>query len=67
MTPVCFAAQHSPSKMGLTLKGKNLLHKEQISSFKSRPPFRREANLKMAEVFPLKASPFTLEKGDSNA
>ena len=64
MTPVCFAAQHSPSKMGVTLKGKNSLHKEQISSFKSRSPFRREANLKMTEVFALKAYPLTLEKDD---
>ena len=40
------------SKIGSTLKGKNLLLWEQILFFKSSFPFIRKANLKMAEFFP---------------
>ena len=47
-----------PSQEGLTLKGKNLLHEEQILSFKSNPQFgsartTREANRKSQKFFPL--------------
>ena len=41
-------------KMGLTLKGKNLIFGEQISSLKCSPRLRREADMKMTELFPLR-------------
>ena len=41
-------------KIGSTLNGKNLLLGEQILSFKSRPPFRWEAKMKMKSCFPWK-------------
>ena len=40
-----------------TVKGKNLLQKEQILSFKSRPTLRKEARTNMAELLPLKVYP----------
>ena len=48
---------HFPSQLGSTLKGKNLLLKEQILSLKSRPYFERtsssrEANRKSQKLFP---------------
>ena len=46
--------------MGLTLEGKNLLREEQILSFKNKPLFRMEANVKMIELLPLKVNPFAL-------
>ena len=48
--------QQSPDTLRSTLKGKNLLHKEQILSLKSCPTFTRDAKMKMAELFPLKRS-----------
>ena len=41
---------------GSTLNGKNLLLEEQIFSFKSRTPLRREAVMKKAEFHPLKCT-----------
>ena len=38
-------------KKGVSLKGKNLLLREQILSFMSRPLLRRETEMKMAEFF----------------
>ena len=35
----------SPSKLGFTLKGENLLQEEQIFSFESKPFLRRETNV----------------------
>ena len=44
---------------GSTPKGKNLLLREQILFFKSRPSLRREANIKIAELLCLKMYHFT--------
>ena len=43
-----------------TSTGKNLLLGEQILSIKSRPSFRWEAKMKIAELFPLEMYPYTL-------
>ena len=43
LTPCLLSCTRSPSEKRSTLKGKNLLPKEQILSFLSRPLFRREA------------------------
>ena len=40
--------------MGLTLTGKNLLQEEQILSLESKPFPKREANMRMTELLPLK-------------
>ena len=52
--PVFFPGQKRHFEMGSTLKGKNLLQKEQILFFKSYPKFRREAKMKIAQLLPLR-------------
>ena len=52
--PICFPGQCSPFKIGSTLKGKNLLLKEQILFFKSWPLLRWEAKMKIEELLPWK-------------
>ena len=49
----CFTGWHSPSNVGSTLKGKNLLLRSKF--IKSGPPVRIKAKfVKMAELLPLK-------------
>ena len=52
--------RRNPSKLGFTLKGKNLLLEEQILSFKSESQLRREGKMKLAELLFLNVKPFTL-------
>ena len=58
-TSCCFPGSWELSKRLSTHQGKNLLLEEQILSFKSWLPFRREAKMKMARVASPKVYPFT--------
>ena len=51
---VCISGRQSLAKCGSTLKGKNLLLWEQILSYKSWSIHKREANMKIVELLPLK-------------
>ena len=46
-----FHGQRGTSKMGFTLRGKNLLQLEQIFPFNSLPPLGRETNIKWQSFF----------------
>ena len=45
-----FCERQNPFWRGCSFKGKNLLIEEQLHIFKSKPPFRREANMKIVEL-----------------
>ena len=45
---VCFLGGQNDSEKWSTLEGKNLLLKEQILSFKSRPPVDKKAKMKVS-------------------
>ena len=49
-----------PFQKGSSLYEKNLLLQEQILSFKSRPPLRKDTKMKTTELFPLKVYSFIL-------
>ena len=57
---IFFHGQWNPSKIRYAPKGKNLLQQEQILSFKSWPHLRRETNMKMTGLLPLKEYLVTL-------
>ena len=46
----CSPGQQIPSEKGSTLKGKNLLQKEQILSFQRRPLFRKGGKTCLKEL-----------------
>ena len=63
MTSCLTPWREKPFQKGSTLEGKNLLLEEQILSYKSSAPWRREAKVKLAELLPLKMYSFTLSLG----